>query len=532
MIWLPDWRWLTIEQTGPTMHPGLPDVWVNLVLAGMLAGIAWVLLRREPGVTGANGVSLARVPVAGGIVRRLTASPVVLMTMKLVMLAFFLVVIYAGLSGTPIPERNLATTLTWTIWWAGLVIAIFFVGTAWCAVCPWDTLANLLVKGRLFWRRQHALGLGLKVPRPLRSVWPALMMFIGLTWLELGVGVTTNPYVTALLALLMVVLATLSLAIFERKAFCRYFCPVGRTIGFYAGLSPVAVRPIDPDICARCTTLECYHGNDRVEPCPTHLVVGRLQQNTYCTSCGNCTQSCPHHNVAWRLRPVAEEVLSDVRPHNDEAWFLLGLLALTSFHGVTMLPFWDTWVTGVSTWLGERSGVIAGFSVLMAASMLVPVLLYLLAVTVTRRLTGITHGARLFSAMALATLPLAFCYHIAHNINHLVRESQGFWSVLANPLGIGARPLSSIEIHIRHLNPLIPQNLLFALQAMLILAGFWLAVRVVRKRLASLVTDRPDGLRLAMLPMLLFVAVVSLFNLWMLMQPMVMRMLGASCGTA
>ena len=348
MTWLLDWRWLTIKQDGATMHPGLPDIWVNVVLVGMLASIAWLLIRHRQQVAVLPGVSLASLPVIGPLARRMTATPAILVFLKLVMVAIFLSVIYAGLSGTPIPERNLATTLTWTVWWAGLVIAIFFVGSAWCAVCPWDTLANVIVRLRLFWRNSNALGLGLKVPKVFRSIWPALLLFIGLTWLELGVGVTTNPYVTALLALLMMVLATLSLAIYERKAFCRYFCPVGRTIGFYSELSPVAVRPIDPAICAGCKTLECYHGTDKVEPCPTHLVVGRINQNTYCTSCGNCTQSCPEKNVAWQLRPVAEEVLSDARPHNDEAWFLLGLLSLTSFHGITMLPFWEGWVNGLS----------------------------------------------------------------------------------------------------------------------------------------------------------------------------------------
>ena len=452
------------------------------------------------------------------------------MVLRAAVALLFLLLIYAGLSGTPIPERNLATTLTWTIWWAGLIMAVFFTGSAWCAVCPWDTLANLIVRHRLWWRNRLPTGLNLKVPRLLRSVWPALLMFVGLSWLELGVGVTTSPYVTALLALLMIVLATASLAVFERKAFCRYFCPVGRTIGFYSELSPLAVRPVDPDICARCTSLACYHGTDRVEPCPTHLVVGRIRQNTYCTACGNCTQSCPHGNVSWRLRPVAEEVQHLARPHRDEAWFLLGLLSLTSFHGITMLPFWEGWVNGLAAWLGENRGVIISFSLLMGVFMAIPVLLYVPVVKLTRRLGNIPRQARLFSSLALATLPLAFTYHVAHNINHLVRESQGFLSVLFNPLGTGAKPLSEVELHLRHLNPLIPQDVLYALQALLLLAGFWLALRILRSRLSA---AGGDTLRLRVyLPMLAFITAMSLFNLWMLMQPMVMRMTGAYCGPA
>ncbi len=58
------------------------------------------------------------------------------------MVVAFLLIIYAGLYRTPVAERNLATVLTWNIWWAGLVISVFFLGSSWCAVCPWDTLAN------------------------------------------------------------------------------------------------------------------------------------------------------------------------------------------------------------------------------------------------------------------------------------------------------------------------------------------------------------------------------------------------------
>ena len=169
--------------------------------------------------------------------------------------------------GTRIPERNIATVLTWNIWWTGLIISVFFLGSAWCAICPWDALATWLVRRRL-WRRAHPNNsLNLTVPRPFRSVWPALILLIALTWLELGVGITIDPYATGLLALLMLVLATVSLAIYENKAFCRYLCPVGRTVGVYSQLAPVELRPIDNDICARCTSLECYHGNDTTEPC-------------------------------------------------------------------------------------------------------------------------------------------------------------------------------------------------------------------------------------------------------------------------
>jgi polyferredoxin len=106
--------------------------------------------------------------------RWLTSSPWPLLALKLVTVILFLLIIVAGLYGTPIPERNIATAVTWNLWWAGLIVAIFFLGSAWCGVCPWDTLATWLVRRRL-WRRAHPNNsLNLRVPKAVRNVWPAL----------------------------------------------------------------------------------------------------------------------------------------------------------------------------------------------------------------------------------------------------------------------------------------------------------------------------------------------------------------------
>ncbi|MCK5668803.1 MAG: 4Fe-4S binding protein, partial [Gammaproteobacteria bacterium] len=241
-------------------HPGLPLEWTIFIIMSMLLLAGRQLLMTPQNKMMSYSLSFAEIPVISNIVKFLTDSIWPLLFLKIIMVCLFLLVIMAGLIGTPIAERNIATVLTWNIWWAALIISVFFIGSAWCAVCPWDTLASWLVRRKLWRRARPNNSLNLKVPRSLSNVWPAIIMLISLTWLELGFGVTTNPYITSVLALLMVVMATVSLAIYDGKAFCRHFCPVGRTIGFYSQLAPVELRPIDPDICAKCTTLDCYHG--------------------------------------------------------------------------------------------------------------------------------------------------------------------------------------------------------------------------------------------------------------------------------
>jgi len=501
-------------------HPGLPELWGYAVWGFMLVLGVWSLIARVPSELNRRTLNLEGFWLTRPLVRLMLHSRWPLLLLKLIVVGIFLLVIVAGLYGTPIAERNLATVLTWNIWWAGLIVSVFFLGSAWCSVCPWDTLANWMVRPRLWFGKLNN-SLDLKVPHYLRNVWPALLMFVGLTWLELGVGVTTSPYATALLSLLMVVLATLGMALFRNKAFCRFVCPVGRTIGFYSQLAPVELRPIDADVCASCTTLECYNGNENVDPCPAQLVMGSLNQNTYCTSCGNCARSCPEQNISWRLRPPSYEAVADARPHWDEAWFMLGLLAMTAFHGLTMMSFWEEWMTDFAQQIGDSGQLLFSFSTGLFVSLLVPVLIYTLSIFILQRVNANKIDFRtLFIGMVFVTLPLAFAYHLAHNLNHLVREGVGLFELFINPLGIGLDPLSMAEKHQRHFDMLISQDSLFAIQGLLMMFGFWLAIKVLRHRGQRLLPDA--GWR--MLPMLAFIFIVNGFHLWLLMQPMVMRM--------
>ena len=126
----------------------------------------------------------------------------------------------------------------------------------------------------------------------------------------------------------------------------------------------------------------------------------------------------------------------------------------------------------------------------------------------------------MFSGFAFISIPLAFSYHIAHNLNHLLREGSDWPALLANPLGVEALPLSMTEKHRRMMDMWLSQETLFALQALLLVVGFYLAIQVVRHRAVRLFELR--GGQLA--PMVCFALAVTGFNLWLLMQDMVMRM--------
>jgi hypothetical protein len=133
---------------------------------------------------------------------------------------------------------------------------------------------------------------------------------------------------------------------------------------------------------------------------------------------------------------------------------------------------------------------------------------------------------RFFSTFAFVALPLAFAYHIAHNLNHLLGESASMGAVFANPLGVDALPLSMVEMRARQM--LVAPEVLATVQAALLVMGFVVAVQVVRLRGFGLLVSadasgaRPGGWCLS--PLLIFAGGMTLFHLWLLMQPMIMRM--------
>jgi len=77
-----------------------------------------------------------------------------------------------------------------------------------------------------------------------------------------------------------------------------------------------------------------------------------------------------------------------------------------------------------------------------------------------------------------------------------------------------------MEKHSRQMEMFMPQDLLFALQAGLIVFGFWIALKIIQHRGNNLLNT--SNWRLS--PMILFVIVITTFHVFLLSQPMVMRM--------
>jgi ferredoxin len=433
-------------------------------------------------------------------------------------IALFALVISAGLFGST--RNNIAPVLTWTWWWVLLVFFVLGFGNIFCVICPWEGLSSLVTSGSLKSRIKR-LGFEYKWPKAWRNIFPAIVLFILLTWFELGMNITASPRMTATMGLWFAGFAILTALVFERRAFCRYVCLVGRIQGMYALFSPLELRPDSNDVCRTCTSKACYKGTETTVGCPTQLFPGNLMENTYCTLCTECIRSCPHDNLSINLRPPATDLVRKVRFKMDEAILAVVLLALTSFHGVTMTPYWSRINDLLRAELGWGPKPV--FTLLMIAMMLIPAALFWFASGLSSRMAGAKDidTVKVFKAFALSLIPIALFYHVAHNGMHFFMEAQYIIPLLSDPFGWGWDLFGTAG---KTYPPLLSLRSIWWLQIIMIFIGHLYGV-VVADRLAHRLFQTRDRRMIfwGLLPLIVMMVLYSAFSVWLVAQPMEMR---------
>lgn len=438
---------------------------------------------------------------------------------QMLVVFLFFTVVFAGFYGNQLPGRNIAPTLTWNIWWVGLIFVILFFGKMWCYACPWDAVTNWLSRLSFFKVKKDTINLGWKWPRWLRNIYLATLLFVFLTWLELGYQITLSPQATASLGLIMFGLVFVPGLLFEKKSFCRYGCLIGRVSGLYAMFSPVEIRSRSLDVCHTCKTADCLKGNDRGYPCPTGQYLKTMQTNTYCIMCAECFRSCPHDNVALNIRPFAADLADTQKPKKDEAYLALILFALTAFHGLTMTPSWKIFVYNIQKELSVSQ--ITAFSLGMLICLIVPVLFYtgfvwlskLVARDKLKTVTG------LFVKYAYGLIPIALFYHIAHNVEHFFMESQKLTVLMSDPFGYGWNLFGTANWRP---TALLSLQTIWLLQVVLVIIGHVFGIVISHKHVYRIFEDHRTALK-SQIPMIALMVMFSVISLWLIAQPMEMR---------
>lgn len=427
---------------------------------------------------------------------------------RALLLAGFLLAIIAGLAGTPVGNRNFAIVFVWIAWWALLILlAVPLAGRAWCSVCPIPMPGEWLQQGALLGPRSQArrLGLNRHWPRRLRNIWLQNAGFLLLALFS--AVVLTSPLVTALVLAAFLLLATAIALVYERRAFCRYLCPVGGFIGLYAQAAPLEVRIKDGAVCATHREKTCYTGSEDGYGCPWGLFPGALYKNTYCGLCMECLRTCPKDNVAFQFRPAGADLTLPRGRRLDEAAKAFIMLGSAAVYSAVMLGPWGA-LKDAAYHVGSLPWVAYAASFLLATLLLLPGLFWL-AVGLGRRLSpGRRSTKQSFIAFSYSLIPLGLAAWIAFSLGFVFANISYIVPVLSDPLGWGWNLFHTAAWS---WTPLLTG--LTPLLQVLALAGGLLWSTMVAARIAA--EDGPAPIRRAV-PVALFNLLVAAGLLWLL----------------
>jgi len=348
------------------------------------------------------------------------------------MLAGFLFAILSGLIGSPVGSHNFSIVFVWIAWWAILIlVAVPFFGRGWCGVCPIPVVGDWLQRGAVLEPGSKTpKWLNLRVPAKFRNMW---MQNISFTLVALFSSVIlTIPVVTSVVLAAMLFLAIGLSMVFERRAFCRYLCPVGGFIGLYAQTAPIELRVKDKNICAKCVGKPCYNGSELGSGCPWDVFPGGLTKNTYCGLCMECIRTCPYDNIAVNLRPFSADLAKPSAKLDEafKAFIMLGAALIYAYvlmgsNGAVKLAAYSVFTP---MWFIYAAVFLAVIFVLLPG-------LYWLVIQV-----GNFHfkiSSKRFAVASVPLIPLGLMFWVAFSLSFVLTNATYILAALSDPLGLG-----------------------------------------------------------------------------------------------
>lgn len=383
-----------------------------------------------------EGIELSANP----LLRRLLISRWPQWILTVLSLAGFLYAILAGLFGTPVGNRNLAITMVWIAWWALLIMVLVPLGgRVWCSICPIPVAGEWLQRGGLMNSDgRQPRGLGRRWPRRLRNLWlqNAGFLVLGIT----STVILTTPIVSALVLIGLLAMAFIVSAIFERRTFCRYLCPIGGFIGIYSLAAPLALRVKDPTICSQHTEKECYRGSERGHGCPWLVFPGTLRRNASCGLCLECLRTCPMDNIALVLRSPGTDLTSAGRKppmSTDEAFKAFIMLSAALSYSAVLFGPWATWKHAAYS-IASLHWFVYVLAFTGLALLGIPSL-YAAAAWLGQRLAKIDRLAwrEFFLRSSAGLVPLGLASWFAFSLSFVLINNSYFLATLSDPLGLG-----------------------------------------------------------------------------------------------
>jgi hypothetical protein len=320
---------------------------------------------------------------------KIIAHPGVILLLKLVAAGLFVVTVTAGFIGDQNPYRNIAPTMVWIIVWVGVAYVSAFVGDLWALINPWGTifdgatwLYRRIGNGREFlYRLPYPVALG---------VWPAVVLLLVFSWIELVYPTPGVPAHIACFAAGYSVLTWTGMTLFGRETWMRHGEVFSVVFGTFTRFAPTEART-----------------GPRAE-----LI----------------------------LRPFGAGLLDSRCASSSMTAFVLLLLSTVLYDGLLNTPEWTILENAVGALLrshGEFELIAVRSAGLVAFWLLFLGAYTLIAAMMSAAAGGVRSPREIAQHFAFTLIPIAIGYHLAHYLVFLLVQGQYIIPLISDPFGWG-----------------------------------------------------------------------------------------------
>jgi len=429
--------------------------------------------------------------------------------LKYISLGIFVLLLVAGFSATSSDEAflmqlrntNAGNLIVWSYWWPVIIVLAIFFGRIWCMVCPVEVITSMASR----------LGLKRKRPAWLLPGWAITVfyLFILIAGIQ-GLAIHRNPTYMAIYLLFIAGISVIVGLLWEKNTFCRYVCPVGYLLGIYSRLALIGWRVKNTQLCISCKDKSCirkkYRYNLNEKSCGVDLIPGKITDNHDCILCAGCLKTCNRYktetisgrpNPGFRYLGFSRDLFQLKPLRVPEMVFVLIL------SGFVFSEIWTEWAVSANL-LRNLSREVAGW--LQVSEPLFPNFIYALLIFLIFPWVWITipflvcraggSAIRLKDYLlnyGISLIPVIAAAHLVKAILKTTSRLPYFTHLPDDPSGmITAGKILTKEISL----PAQPEWAVLTisvLSLMILLAGVWLAIRIIGKLNHNLQGSRNAG---------------------------------------
>jgi hypothetical protein len=379
----------------------------------------------------------------------------------LIGIALFVLVVYAGLAGSPLPTRNFTPTFVYVIFWVGLPILSGLLGDVFRAFSPWRAIARAAawVAGRLGAGGSEPMAYPERLGR-----WPAAFFVLGFAWLELAYQSRSDPATLAWLALGYAVVQLIGMSLYGIETWSSRGDGFGALFGTYARLSPLERR-------------------------------------------GRTLFARPPLGGAPQLVAIPGTVA-----------LLCVAIGSTTFDGFSSGAVWNQLLPGLQRDFGHLgAGVATGSQWAATLGLVVCVALvsafYVLGIRGMGTVGGGHRSPELRRSFAHTLIPIALAYAVAHYFSLLVYNGQAMGYLVSDPLGHGSNLLGTADATIDY--GIINSTGIWYVQVGALVLGHVAGLALAHDRALAIYRDARDAVRSQAWMLVVMVGFTSL-GLWLL----------------